>query len=532
MPNPSNLVNVPTLAMLASYNAATATFIGTAFVSQRGYEQAFIYDATATDTPNGVTCIRPSDAPGTGRWLASNNFGAAPSGPVIVTGIDLYADATVALGNSYIALDGNYPDGAGGFIGTNYLAICVSTTPEVWAGRAPANAEEVVVGEQGQKYVWTGSQWSMRPIYNYLPWQVAIANVKYAANFSAIYACVGDSETAGGYSNGTPSGLWNYAYPPRMANILNDVWKIPAGAQSFFGDQNYTANFPTLNFATYDTRVALGSGWDFTSAAGNSIGAAFLFNNSTTNAIAFTPVVTSQLPSFTSVDVFFIGGPGNGIFTFDLSGGGTRTIDTSMYSSGCHTETLTLSSGNYTANITRVSGNVNIIGCLCYDTSVSQLRVVNLGWSGGTAGDFNSSTHTWSPLPALQALNPKMVQLGFGANEMLQGIAVATYIANLQVIITSVGAYADIVLRFPPQIDTSRVPAAIQNQYRNAAKKLALTNGLMIRDLSTEFLSYAQANAAGLMFGDPVHPNGLGYLYDARTGANMTMMASPILPVS
>src|ERR1700753_2909906 len=56
-----------------------------------------------------------------------------------VDGYVNHAAATVAVGKKYIAKDGNYPNGSGGFLAVGALALCTVTSPETWVAlNAPA----------------------------------------------------------------------------------------------------------------------------------------------------------------------------------------------------------------------------------------------------------------------------------------------------------------------------------------------------------------------------------------------------------
>jgi len=349
---------------------------------------------------------------------------------------------------------------------------------------------------QGTRYFPQGTLY--RPTNVLSSWARSLAAVQ-AATANAIIACVGDSTTAGGWSNGTQSGLWSLAYPALLANSLNAV--APANANSFFGDLNITA---FASFAAHDPRITQGSGWAPTTVV---LGAKDFFNNSTTGIFSFLPTV-----SYDTLDYYYLGN--NGSFNINLNGGANTLVNTAGGSVALRSATITGSLIAQASNVVRVtSGTPHMVGQIARTAAVKQVAVTNLGYYGGTSANLAANSNTWDPIPSLALLAPQLTIIDLGINDMLTAVPLATTLANIVTIIKAAKPTGSVIVMSPNPIDPAQSGASqpVQDALAAGLQTTAAQNNCAFVNLSTAMGgSFAAANAAGYM-ADANHPGPLGY---------------------
>ena len=344
-----------------------------------------------------------------------------------------------------------------------------------------------------------GSKPRVSGVYNFrrqflANWYAAKVAVTSGAS-DQIVACLGDSTTAGGYSDGNQAGLWSSAYPAVLASKLNAAGIVSSG-ESFFGDLEISAY---TTFAPHDPRITGSAGWAATTRV---IGGKDWFNNSTTNPFAFTPITV-----FDKIDVFSL--KSNAAFYVNFDGGANSLLTPGPGTVEIVKVTFTAASvGIHTVNAARISGATHLVGMIAYRSDQKRLNVLNLGGYGYRSADLAANTNGYDSIPSLKILAPKLTILQAGINDMLNAISVGTYTTNMQNIITAAKLSGDVLLVVPFNI--ASVSQATQDAFHAAVRNLGVVNNCVVLDMAARWGTFAQADSAGLMFGSN-HATGAGY---------------------
>lgn len=313
---------------------------------------------------------------------------------------------------------------------------------------------------------------------------------------------VGDSLTGGGWSDGTAGGLWSNALPVRTGQALAGYLGVPVAGESFFGDQNLTAE--AVSYSHFNPRLSVGTGWAATTNM--CLGAAIWGNGTTTNSLGFAPT-----SAFNAVDVWYVTGPGLGSFTIDIGGSGSVTINAAAASYGVAKASASVAStATYCVNVHPVSGQVYIVGMATSDNHVVAARCFNTGWGGARAQDWAANAWNWIPFAGISALAADLWVLMLSTNDALQGIALSIFVSNMQNLISAMQVSGDVILGVPPQMSTAVLADAAQLPFRKAISGLARSNGCAVMNFHRRYDSYVAMNGAGMM-GNTIHPNGYGY---------------------
>ncbi len=339
-------------------------------------------------------------------------------------------------------------------------------------------------------------------------------------------AVVGDSQEKG-LGAGT-SGTFNaagaepFCVPTRLAAYLN-VLGIPASAHSAIAGFGVTGGGTGLDNAAqltaYDTRISAGAGWDAINNGNYTFGGQGWANDTTTNALAFTPAV--------SVDTFIISwgsasGFGLGVFSYDIDGGTATQVNEDV-AEAYNLLTISTSLASHTCNIKRVSAFCGFNGWFAYNSTVPAVDIINGGWSGSTSGQWNDTSFLFAPRPALTALAADLYLIQLGGNDWETGVSQATYLANVQALITAAKAGGgDVILLMPLQTGATATPTTQQQFYRSLVT-LANNNNVMLVDWQRKGISYAVQNAAGRM-NDTLH--GKAVLYDDQAAFLARLLAA------
>lgn len=310
-------------------------------------------------------------------------------------------------------------------------------------------------------------------------------------------ACIGDSTTAGMGSNGSLFGSARIkSYPNYLAAALQAKdTRLITNLASRIGSQN-------VSDATYDPRLVLGSGW------GNVIacpGGDTFTNNSTTNALAFSPGAAVD-----TVDVYYIVAGAGGSFTIDIGGATLATISQSGAAALGKTTVALGSLTTPTINAKRVSGTVWIIGFDAYNSAVPDVAIWNLGVSSKKVADLANATDPYGPLNGTKSMAPHLIILDIGINDWLAPTSLSAFAASYLTLATQYQTVADVIVKIPIPSIASSVSVATQLTYIAAMKSVATTLNLPVIDMTQRFVSQATADAAGYYF-DTIHGNALNY---------------------
>jgi len=344
-----------------------------------------------------------------------------------------------------------------------------------------------------------------------LGWTAAAAAVK-GGSADARILCVGDSTTIG--INATGNINWPCEYDYVAANL--DA-KVNSHKDAFFGFSTASGNRVTKDTRIVATGAAIGS---IAGLGGFSCQFATAGNN-----IVFTPAET--------VDTFRVFWFYNGSVGVSIQAtGGTAFAQTLTSGSGTQFGTSGLRYVDVTAaalipgNAVTISktggaGTFHLVGIEARNSTVKQCFVINAGHWGSKTSDWAATNASRLPLDVIN-LSPSgyfsLVNIKAGINDANSAVAIATYKANLQAIITAAkGRGADVVLETgnPLGNGTDITP------YITALQELAVTNNLFLANsFANPFVSYTNANANGWM-ADTLHPNTSGYSQQATVLSNL-----------
>lgn len=350
-------------------------------------------------------------------------------------------------------------------------------------------------------------------VYNRTPvnlqkWRKAVGDVISGAATTAKYMIIGDSQVAGS----TRLTAW----PRRLKDILTTS-AIPFTDDSSFGPAG-RADLAT--FATYDPRHTFGAGWAlYPDTTYSSLGGVVIYNSTTTNGWAWTPLGTVD-----TVEVYYINAPAAGSFTVDIdgavSGSGFATVTTNGNTQVAKSTINVGSAGAHTLNIKRVSGLVMIVGMRAYNSAVPSLTIMTAGWAGSSTGNWATNTNPYQPIGALKLVAPHLTDIMLGANDWHDATAtpLATFITNYQTIITAAKVSGDVRLITPYPSDPVSW-STLQAQYNAAIMQLGATNSVEVVNLTDRYVSYTQATAIGFSAGDGVHQSATGHADLARAAA-------------
>lgn len=346
--------------------------------------------------------------------------------------------------------------------------------------------------------------------------RAAIGNTKAGGGNTRIVT-VGDSITAGAYSNGSGSGDWrNNSWPTQLARMFASSG-VPAVANSFMG----------FSIANNDGRITFGSSWaiGLTTAGNTTVGGPFLTGTNATNAANFTPTA--------AVDTFKVWYPTlatAGTMSYAINGGSTTNI-VETGASGFTSTTINPTLGINTISFKYVTGNfVDIAGVEAWNSQIPCVNIVNAGWNGATTTNYADATQAWSPGNHISSLAPDLTIIALGLNDFLisNSIPVATTKANIQILITNALTTGDVVLlcENPAEVATT-VPLATQAQYWQAVKDLATSNNIGLVSIFDRWVSYEFSSVAPISYymggGFPanLHPVGKGYSDQAQAIFNL-----------
>lgn len=371
-----------------------------------------------------------------------------------------------------------------------------------------------------------------------LPIWSAAVRAQRSGQRNARILCLGDSTTAGFGANASSAVTNDRAnsYPTHLANVIAGKG-YPANWCSWIGNGN------TPQFSTYDYRITFGTGWglsnqDTPQSVGYTVGG---FALRTGTVVGQTKLNFDTTTAVDTVEIYtMMRAPGTSsnqpAFVVSVDDIDTTSIVVAYDTSnpgGLMKTTISVPRGRRKISI-RASGttdNIYCIGMVGYDSAVKEVTVLNGGWGGSKATDWNSlQARAWSPLQAIPVINPDLCILNLGINDSIsnhplnglpptQGDA---YMRDMQAIIDAVrSSGSDIMLVMPNQIGFEL--AGYLDRFYPYMQELADRNALPVMDIrqvlgSTFDIAY---NAGYIR--DRAHPNSAGYLKIAQALANVIM---------
>lgn len=327
-------------------------------------------------------------------------------------------------------------------------------------------------------------------------------------------AFIGDSTNAG-YTGVTGQNFRAKSYIAYATQRLKAMG-IKARYTSIWGASNRTQT--PADYMAYNPEVTLGAGWVFTGAGGDTIGGPAFYNNSAETAMTWTP--SEPCDRF---DVYYYQNTGTGYANLSAAVDGTAKpqIVTSGPSATVVKVTVDAGAvGTHTLSLSRVvpggapaTAQIYLIGVEAYSSADYNLSMLNMGWAGSTTANWNSRSSTIRPYAALPIVAPDCTFINLGINDRnpdFGPIASATYMANLDALITVAKQTGDCILMVPFPSATNKVTAENQEIYNEIVRQLGRDRGCAVIDVPARWISQSNASALG-WYGDGIHPNARGY---------------------
>jgi lysophospholipase L1-like esterase len=318
---------------------------------------------------------------------------------------------------------------------------------------------------------------------------------------------IGDSTTAGLFSNGTNSGnLKLLSYPYQLAKNF-EASGFAVTVDSFFSNNQFSGT----KQPQVDSRCVTTGSFTTTGPLGPTLG-----GNTFSASAAGTIVGTWYRPA-DEFDVLYQTGSGYGTSSYQINGGTATNIAHNAAANVLRVRASGTLQANPTLTVNWVSGaNTRIVGLLAREANRSVIEFYNAGYNSSTAQNWAATASPSDPVSTtiLQLVAPDLVFLSLGINSWANPANLSAYTAAMQTIITQVQGLGncDLILITPPPSQISFSTKANQDAYVDAMKSLASTNNVPVIDVYGYF-GTMEANPT--LYADNIHPNGLGYGYMA-----------------
>lgn len=332
------------------------------------------------------------------------------------------------------------------------------------------------------------------PLQNF---QAKLAQVKKGSLSKVRIFCVGDSTTVGkGVTGGDP---WGNSWTAVLTQLFKKAGFNATNA-AFYGDGDGT------NASTYNTaRLALSGVWGF--QATPTLGGNLFFTTTTSGSLSFTPT-----DYWDTAIISYLTNSTQGTFTTDIDGAGTVTTNGNGSTSQLRFTQTTATPGIHTLNWKYVSGTkVFASGVECYNSTLSQVMIVNCGWGGVTTAGIAAGTQAFDPIQSLQFQAPDLTIFGTVINDWLTSANQTTLATNVQTLITTARLSGDCIWMLSVPSGIANTPLATQQAYCAVVRGVCLANNVPVIDIFDRFQSYEISNPLGLYGVDNIHPSAAGY---------------------
>ena len=422
-----------------------------------------------------------------------------------------------------------YP--AAGLAKSNGSAWIPFSPSQCGAGQAPTGIDSNG-NATGCQSIGGGSSSSRLP-----NWQTAFLKVRNGTG-NAIILAEGDSTTKG-YGAGPSGSMYDYAYPVQLAQFLTSSYGVKASWDNWFGGGNAS----TDSVLNQDNRITTTGGTWSQDTSFYSLGGDTITTSTASAKLTFAPV-----GAIDHCTIYYVTGPSQGTLNLFLDSNSPTSINTNAGSVGFSSTTLAAgSAGTHTVNHVLASGSkVDIIGDYCYNSTVSQVYVINAGSSAAQSAQFALTTNTFSPgNPGIyNAIAPDIVIFGSMINDWNASVSIPTFTSNMQTHVSNLLGLtkaADVVL-WAEVPSSPGVAYTTQSTYVEALRGIAAANAipgaststlplidnwtLFVGPNSSSGASYGwtYANNNGWMF-DNLHPNLTGYGLQSNETASFLVNA-------
>jgi lysophospholipase L1-like esterase len=324
-------------------------------------------------------------------------------------------------------------------------------------------------------------------------WFAALANRNFA---KTNIVCIGDSLT-----EGMGATLESYRWTERLRQLLNARFPCitqPVGGRGFLAPEvtsgltSFSASYVTVTGTpTVDTGYGFSQRTYDISAGGGC-------------TLAYSLVGDSA-------DILWLGNSGNGSFRWKVDSGSYTTVSTNIaFSNGNITHVSLGTAGAHTLTINWLSGgSVGIDGVIEYNGDyASGIQVHNAGYFGSATSYWTSGYY---PQP-IANVNPGLIILELGSNDIGASISAATMKANLLTIIGNLRAAFTtappilLMAVYPNQGNDAVWPSYVAEYYAIAAADPLID----VIDLSLRMPATDATNTWGLIYSDSIHPSNKG----------------------
>ncbi|MFK3891216.1 SGNH/GDSL hydrolase family protein [Sphingomonas sp. NPDC079357] len=343
-----------------------------------------------------------------------------------------------------------------------------------------------------------------------LGWAAARGRLRSGMADSARIAFVGDSKTMGagaGTGGNYTVGAFARSRPARVAALLA-AGGLPTRTDGFFGCAGLGS---IADLLAYDPRRSGFSSW---SGGANSLGGATM-STGNSNPGQFQPGGAvdrcsvfirngSDRPPFTVTK-------GTESVTLTPSGpnGGFARLEVSFVTRDA--APITIARGGNT-------GNLQLAGLIAWDSTRPGVEIANFGVFGVVAGFQADMTNAYSPAAALATYAPHLTIVNLGTNDSAQGLAMATWLANLRTIVQQARQSGSVILTWPAIAGVSPAGGSDVNrsQWRAALRAFAFDNGCLFIDDEALLGGRTAAQVSGA-FADSLHET--AWAYDVQAAA-------------
>lgn len=307
---------------------------------------------------------------------------------------------------------------------------------------------------------------------------------------------LGDSTTAGAQAGATAAKNRVNSYPAQIADILA-ARGAPAQINNWLGGSGAGSGASTP--ADWDDRIST-TGSVTVSAASPSLGGPLMLFDGSGDAISF------QCAGLVDTVQVFHATAQSGRISVKVDGVQVGTTSGTNQAFNINTFTIDPAT-DPVITLEWVSSNPQVAGISAYNSATPQIQIVNAGRGSATTANVAFTTYNFSSLNSIDEMASDCHFISLGINDILQSVALATTIANLESIIEKCLLSGDVILLTQMPISSK---LSEQADLVSAYYTLADQYGVPLIDTHKILGTYAQANAAGL-YGDANHPNRTGY---------------------
>lgn len=353
-------------------------------------------------------------------------------------------------------------------------------------------------------------------IFNFNPsqmtkWKSGVARVRSSMGRAKVIF-VGDS-TTWGEDGGDTVGLRNNSFNNSVPGVVSSYFNtngLPSAHDSLFGSGGNAGATVIADFRnSYKSGFNAASPWLLDSVLSLG-GCVFSGTGVDSTGITYTPAVP-----VTNFEIGDLQASGAGQYTYQIDGGANTFVTETNANSALTKQAITgLSLASHTLTIKVTSGKAFIRHVKGWDSTKSQIDILNAGRSSSNVTDWTINNAPYNTVGALtdEANTADLVVINLGINDNAAGTTQAAFKTSYQTVIACAQAGgASVILVVPHQTDTTIDASQSQANIKKWIRDLAITNNLPVIDLTAHFSTFIQMTGRGYMFGAR-HCQKAGYL--------------------